>query len=323
MGQVRVYGNDRAEFLERLVVADLKGLHVGDARLSLFTNEQGGIMDDTIITSQDDYFQLVVNAACRRKDLDHLRLHIEWARLQGLDVSLVELSDYALLALQGPESMNGLQAFVPHHKLNDLLFMQAILCSVAGAQGCTVTRCGYTGEDGFEISVPEASVVAVFRKLLEHESVLPAGLGARDTLRLEAGMCLYGHDCTDDISPIQAALTWTIAKSRRSGESANFLGADKILRELKNGPSRKRVGFLPNSKNVPREGAVVNSEEGVAIGKITSGTFSPTLQRPICMGYVQSDYAKVGTALIIEVRDKCLPAIVTKMPFVKTNYYKP
>eukprot|EP00922_Rhytidocystis_sp_ex-Travisia-forbesii_P025272 GHVS01037096.1.p1 GENE.GHVS01037096.1~~GHVS01037096.1.p1 ORF type:complete len:452 (+),score=62.42 GHVS01037096.1:95-1450(+) len=321
MAQVRLSGADRVSFLESLVVAELQDMPVGNSKLTLFTNSTGGIIDDAIVSVQDGYLQLVLNAGCRDKDIKHIQNQI--AQKPHMDVQLSILSDMSLLALQGPKSMDVLSPLIPDVDLHKMPFMTSVVCSglLGGIEGCTVSRCGYTGEDGFEISVPNESVVALYKLLLaETVVVMPAGLGARDTLRLEAGLCLYGHDMDESKSPVQAGLTWTIGKRRRA--EMNFPGADVIVKQIADGVDVKRVGLICESKAVAREDSIVYSGSDV-IGRVTSGTFSPTLQKPIAMAYVTTANAKVDTVVEVDVRNKRYKAKVTKMPFVKACYYKP
>eukprot|EP01067_Filipodium_phascolosomae_P004975 Filipodium_phascolosomae@DN2968_c0_g1_i1.p1 len=321
MGQIRIHGSDRVEFLEKMVVGDVKSLTVKEARLSLLVNENGGVKDDCIITARKDYLAMVVNAGCADKDIAHIREHMAQCNQQGKDVSL-EVLDRSLLALQGPEAMAVLQKLLPKEvNLNTMPFMTAEDVSLGGVAGCWITRCGYTGEDGFEISVPRERSVEVADLLVGDESIVkPTGLGARDSLRLEAGLCLYGHDLEEHITPVEAALVWTIGKRRR--EEGGFLGAEVILGQMKDGVSKKRVGFVAASPPAPREEAKVYNKGGEVVGVVTSGTFSPSLQKPLGMAYVNTAEAKVGTKLEIEVRSKRVDIELVKMPFVPAHYYR-
>eukprot|EP00922_Rhytidocystis_sp_ex-Travisia-forbesii_P068760 GHVS01102573.1.p1 GENE.GHVS01102573.1~~GHVS01102573.1.p1 ORF type:complete len:450 (+),score=68.56 GHVS01102573.1:403-1752(+) len=321
MGQVRLTGSDRVAFLERLVVADVKEMEVGQSKLTLFTNTSGGIMDDAIVSVQEEYLQLVLNAACRDKDVEHMRQQLNQHAQPLMDVELTVLSNMSLLALQGPKAMDVLAPLIPDVDLHRMPFMTTVVDKRLGSiEGCTVTRCGYTGEDGFEVSVPNASAVALYKLFLADSNVMPAGLGARDTLRLEAGLCLYGHDLDERISPVQAALTWTIGKRRRAAK--DFLGADVIAKHIASGVDIKRVGLVCESRAVPREGSIVYVGHEV-VGRVTSGTFSPSLQQPIAMGYVNTTHAKLETEVQVDVRGKQHKAKITKMPFVKAKYFKP
>jgi aminomethyltransferase len=343
MGQVRVYGADRRRFLERLVVADLEALQEGHAVLSLLTNDRGGIIDDTIITNigRDptgaEALNMVINGACVDKDMAHLKAHEMQAReKQGMDVRLERLLDRSLLALQGPKAMEVLQSFIDKSTLNleQMAFMNARVITLPKfSDYLLVSRCGYTGEDGFEISVSNQDAASLFEALVAHPAVLPCGLGARDSLRLEAGLCLYGNDIDENTTPVSAGLTWTIAKSRRSptpdGDRPQFLGADIILSEVADPKSvqRKRVGFVLHGGPPARghesihESTPQVADDGV-IGHVTSGGFSPSRNCAIGMGYVMKPADVAGTRISVKVRGKLVPGEVVKMPFVKTNYHK-
>ncbi|KAK2080571.1 hypothetical protein QBZ16_000425 [Prototheca wickerhamii] len=297
-----------------LVVGDIQGLAPGTGTLSVLTNERGGIIDDTVITKvADDEIYMVLNAGCRDKDLAHLR-----ARLEGAEgVTLEVLDDRALLALQGPEAAAVLQALVAPD-LARVGFGQFLKTDILGAD-CYVTRTGYTGEDGFEISVPNAAALDLAKKLVADERVRLCGLGARDALRLEAGLCLYGNDLDEDVTPIEAGLTWTIGKRRR--EAWDFLGGDVLRQQLADGPGRRRVGFV--SAGPPARGhSELATPEGEVVGEVTSGAFSPCLKKNVAMGYVKKGFGKAGTELKVSIRGKTYDATVTKMPFVPTKYYK-
>ncbi|KXZ44287.1 hypothetical protein GPECTOR_70g518 [Gonium pectorale] len=311
-------GKDAIKFLEGLVVGDLAGLKAGSGSLSVFTNEQGGIIDDTVITKVNDTeLYVVVNAGCREKDLAHLGKHLEAAKSKGLDVSMTIHDDRSLLALQGPAAAE-VVAGLTSADLSTFYFSDFRTISLGGTP-CWVTRTGYTGEDGFEISVPSSSALALAEKLTAHPRVRLAGLGPRDSLRLEAGLCLYGNDLNEELTPVEAGLAWTIGKRRR--EAFDFLGGQVIKKQLAEGVSKRRVGFV--SSGAPaRQHSVVSTPDGKVVGEITSGAFSPCLKKNIAMGYVDKDFAKAGTALKVEVRGKQNDAVVTKMPFVPTPYYK-
>ncbi|GAB4815542.1 hypothetical protein N2152v2_002588 [Parachlorella kessleri] len=309
-------GKDAIPFLERLVVGDVAGLANGSGSLSVFTNDKGGIIDDTVVTRvADDEIYLVVNAGCRDKDLAHLGSQLD--AFKG-DVSMSVHDDRSLLALQGPQAASVLQ---PHmaEDLGKFYFSQFLKTDIKGIP-CFVTRTGYTGEDGFEISVPNDRALELAAALVGDERVRLCGLGARDSLRLEAGLCLYGNDLTEDITPIEAGLTWTVGKRRR--EAFDFLGGEVIKQQLADGVSVRRVGFV--SSGAPaRQHSEVLTLEGQKVGEITSGAFSPCLKKNIAMGYVDKAYAKAGTPLKVVVRGKQNDATVTKMPFVPTHYHKP
>lgn len=315
MGQVVISGPGVAQALETLVPVELESLPINRQTYALFTNAEGGILDDLMITRwAEDRFFLVVNAACKEQDLAHLT-----ANLSGFDIDY--LDGQGLLALQGPAAAEVMAEIAP--AVCELVFMNGCHVTIDGAD-CFITRSGYTGEDGFEISVPAESAEALARKLLSFEQVKPIGLGARDSLRLEAGLCLYGHDLDITTTPIQASLLWSISKSRRpDGDKAGgFPGAEVIFREMAEGASRKRVGLQIDGRAPVREGAELVNEAGEQIGVVTSGGFGPTLEAPLAMGYVQAQYASVGTALSALVRGKPRPVTVVKMPFVPQRYYR-
>ena len=318
MGQVVVSGAGAAAALEKLVPVDLEALPINKQTYALLTNEQGGIRDDLIIArwAQDRFF-LVVNAACKEADIAYLREQLS----SSADLQVDYLHDHGLLALQGPEAKTVMAALAP--AANALVFMQGASVEISGAE-CYVTRSGYTGEDGFEISVPAAQCEAVARQLLAFEQVELIGLGARDSLRLEAGLCLYGHDLDDTTTPVEAALLWSISKSRRpDGEKAGgFPGADVIFQQIAQGAARKRVGLAIDGKAPAREGAELVDSEGNVVGHVTSGGFGPTAEVPIAMGYVQSEFAETGTALNALVRGKPRPVTVAKLPFVAQRYQR-
>lgn len=329
MGQLILRGKDRAEFLEGLVVGDLQGLPENHARLSLFTNEGGGIKDDTVISRYPDHLYVVINAGCTDKDLAHLGQHLQQAVSRGKDVQLEHLQHQALIALQGPAAASVLAKYVPGGEalLKGVPFMTGRLLSLRLPSVPTpipsrITRCGYTGEDGFEISVDNRDAPALWRSLLEESqgAVLPVGLAARDSLRLDAGLCLYGNDITEETSPVEAGLAWTIGKRRR--EQGGFLGSDKIIKQLKEGVARKRVGFIL-SEGVARAHAPVHLPSGERVGEATSGGYSPSLRKAVGMAYVPVAYAPLQTSLAVQVRNKMYPATVAKMPFVPSNFYKP
>lgn len=318
MGQLRVRGADRERFLESLVVGDLQALALGEAKLSLLTNDRGGIIDDCVISKYDDHMYVVVNAGNQDIDLAHMHRALE--RFQG-DVAIERLSDRALVALQGPGAAAVLtELLAPNDDLAHLGFMNGRYTTLANGLDVIVTRCGYTGEDGFEVSVPSAQAEVFVRELVQDERVLVAGLGARDSLRLEAGLCLHGHDITAETTPVEAALAWTIGKRRR--EEGGFPGHTVIMDQLTHKTfTHKRVGFVVEGA-AAREGAQLLGADGAVVGTVTSGTFSPTLKQAVGMAYVRKDAAKLGTQLVVEARGKQQQVTVAKMPFVPTNYYK-
>ena len=309
MGQVRLVGADPAAALERLVPGDIQGLAPGQMRYTMFTSAEGGILDDLMALRRDDCVFLVVNAACKAEDLAHLAAHLD-------DVEIDHQADRGLLALQGPGAVAALVRHAPD--VAAMPFMTAKEISLAGAP-CLVTRSGYTGEDGFEIGMDGDAADRVARLLLADPSVAPIGLGARDSLRLEAGLCLYGHDLDVTTSPIEAVLLWTIAKHRRVAGA--FPGADRILREIAEKPSRRRVGIRPAGRVIAREGVEIQVN-GEAVGQITSGGFGPSVEHPVAMGYVATPFATPGTAIDLMVRGQPRPAEIVKLPFQPHRYFR-
>jgi len=315
MGQVLLHPRAGMEALalafEALVPVDVLGLAQGRQRYGMFTDDTGGILDDIMFANRGDHLLVVVNAACKAADLAHLRAH-----LSGAEVT--EVTDRALLALQGPAAEAALTRLVP--RAAAIRFMDVAVMDWQGAE-VWLSRSGYTGEDGFEISVPDSAARAFAEALLAMPEVAPIGLGARDSLRLEAGMPLYGHDIDTTTSPVEAGLAWAIQKARRAGgaRAGGFPGAARILRELAEGPSRARVGLLPEGRAPMREGTALFDGDAAA-GLVTSGGFGPSLSAPIAMGYVSSRLAAPGTALTGEVRGKRLPVTVSTLPFRPSTY---
>ena len=319
MGQVILRGDDPkavALALETLVPVSVAGLAEGRQRYGLFTNEQGGIEDDLMIANRGDHLFLVVNAACKEADVARLRAGLE---PKGVSVDYIE--DRALLALQGPGAEAALAALNP--AVAEMRFMDVATVELAGVEAW-VSRSGYTGEDGYEISVPEGAAVALAEALLAQDTVEPIGLGARDSLRLEAGLCLYGHDIDTTTTPAAANLLWAIQKVRRAdGDRAGgFPGADIILPEIASGAPSVRVGLKPEGRAPMREGIDLYESEtgGEPVGRITSGGFGPTVGGPVAMGYVPAEQATPGTRLYGEVRGKRLPVEVVTLPHVKQSY---
>ena len=305
---------DAALALERLVPADVAGLKPGRQRYALFTNGQGGILDDLMVAHGGDHLSLVVNAAC--KDLDEANL-----RANLSETCEIERLDRALIALQGPKAESVLAEFAP--ACINMRFMDVQTLTILGAP-CVASRSGYTGEDGFEISIPSDRALEIATALLNHADVAPIGLGARDSLRLEAGMCLYGSDLDDTTTPIEAGLAWAIQSSRRRGgvRAGGFPGATVIRDQIVIGTSRSRVGFLPEGRAPVRAGAAIfESESAVdAIGHVTSGGFGPSVGRPIAMGYVPPLFARPGTVVFAELRGNRLAMVVTPLPFIAPRY---
>ncbi|XP_007533615.1 aminomethyltransferase, mitochondrial isoform X2 [Erinaceus europaeus] len=317
MLQTKIFGCDRVKLMESLVVGDIAELKPNQGTLSLFTNEAGGILDDLIVTNTSEgYLYVVSNAGCRDKDLALMQDKVSEFQKTGCDVGL-EVVENALLALQGPTAAQVLQAGVADD-LRNLPFMTSAGMEVFGVPGCRVTRCGYTGEDGVEISVPATRAVHLATALLENPEVKLAGLAARDSLRLEAGLCLYGNDINEHTTPVEGSLSWTLGKRRRV--AMDFPGATVIIPQLKGKPQRKRVGLMCEGAPV-RTHSPILSMEGAVIGTVTSGCPSPCLKKNVAMGYVPHEYSKPGTQLLVEVRRKQQAAVVSKMPFVPTNYY--
>ncbi|MGM0785775.1 MAG: glycine cleavage system aminomethyltransferase GcvT [Pseudomonadota bacterium] len=315
MGQVLLHGPRPAEALETLVPADLVGLAEGMQRYALFTSQDGGILDDLMVVNAGDHLYLVVNAACKDQDIALLQT--------GLDDSYrVEVLDRGLLALQGPDAAKVMQRLCP--EACEMVFMQHGHFAIEGIP-VWISRSGYTGEDGFEISVPAEQSEAVARRLLAEPEVEAIGLGARDSLRLEAGLCLYGHDIDTATTPVEAGLIWAIGKPRRRGgeRPGGFPGADLILHQVEaKDHQRKRVGLLGEGRAPVREGADLYDADGHHVGRVTSGGFGPSVGKPVAMGYVAIDQAAPETTVYAEVRGKRLPMTVTKMPFVTPGYYR-
>ena len=319
MGQLILKGADHeavAKALEKIVPGDIQSLERGQMRYTLLLNDQGGIIDDMMLTRPADpekegYLQLVVNAACKDNDFEYIK------KMLLSDIEAEKQDELGLIALQGPKAVEVLSALCP--EVESLTFMTAKQLPLSGID-CHISRSGYTGEDGFEISVPNKEIKKLTQQLLSNEAVLPIGLGARDSLRLEAGLCLYGHDIDETTSPMEASLAWAVSKSRR--EKADFLGADTILGHLKNGVKRKRICISIKGRAPAREGAEIQNTDGEKIGTLTSGGFAPSLGQPIAMGYVAKDFSRVGTEINIVVRGKLLEAEVVKSPFVPHRYHR-
>ena len=309
MGQISLEGDRAAAALEELVVGDIAGLGAGRQRYTLFTNEAGGILDDLMAARLPGRLHLVVNAARTAHDLLHLQTHLP------AGVTPTHHEDRALLALKGPRAATVLARLAPDAAA--LRFMAAAECAVAGVPAI-VTRSGYTGEDGFEISLPADAAEGVAERLLAEPEVAPAGLGARDSLRLEAGLPLYGQDIDELTSPVEAGLTWTIGKRRRI--DWDFPGAAAIRDQLDNGAPRQRVGLLVDGRSPARAGANLVAGDGTAAGSVTSGTYSPSREACIAMGYVRRDLAADGTAIFALLRGRTVPARIVPLPFVPHRY---
>ena len=317
MGQIRLTGADAALALEALVPVDIIDLPVGMQRYAMFTNEHGGILDDLMVANLgNDQLFLVVNAACKEQDLAHLRKH-----LSGHCTIEPLFEERALLALQGPQAVTVLERLAP--EVARMTFMQFAPVTLQGVT-CYVSRSGYTGEDGFEISVPAEHAEALARRLLAEPEVQAIGLGARDSLRLEAGLCLYGHDMNEKTTPIEASLLWAISKARRvdGPRAGGFPGAEQIFAQQQQGVARKRVGLLPQERTPVREGAEIVDADGTPIGTVCSGGFGPTLGAPLAMGYVDAAFTSLDSDVWAIVRGKRVPMKVAKMPFVPQRYYR-
>ena len=315
MGQVRLVGDDAAAALETLVPQDIAGLGLLKQRYAFFTNDAGGLLDDLMVTRREGDLFLVVNAGCKDADIAHLQARI------GARCQVIPEPERALLALQGPKAVDALARL--DAGVAALTFMTGGHFRLAGAD-CFVTRSGYTGEDGYEISVPAAQAVELARALLAQPEVAPAGLGARDTLRLEAGLCLYGHDIDTATTPVEAGLVWAIQKLRRPGgeRAGDHPGAEVIGAQLTGGAARRRVGLVGLERLPVREGAPLLDAESRRVGQVTSGTVGPSVGQPIAMGYVETALAAVGTALFAEVRGRRVPMQVAAMPFAPHRYFR-
>ena len=311
MGQLYVSGNKSSEQnLEKIIPLDFKEIKMNQSKYSFLINEKGGVIDDLIITRVEGGFNIILNAACKDNDIKEIAKCLD-------SESKYELrKDLSLIALQGPKSESILDFIV--NGVKQLKFMNGNYFEFQGKK-IYVTRSGYTGEDGFEISVPNTNAEN-FTKLLSNKGAKPIGLGARDTLRLEAGLCLYGHELNQDINPIQANLKWAISKRRR--EEGGFKGWESIKNDLQNGVSKIRVGIKPYGRIIAREGTKIFSSSGEEIGVITSGTFGPSVNSPVAMGYIKSKFSEINNKILLEVRGKKHDAVVSKLPFYKKSYVK-
>lgn len=318
MGQLRIFGKDRSEFMEKLLVGDSANLEENNCSLSLILNKEGGIMDDVIFSKHKEHFNLVLNAGNKYKDLEHINF-LKEEYFKNKEVILDFRQNVSLIALQGPESANVLQKLLKTD-LSKIGFMQFFSEKIPGyPKEITFYRSGYTGEDGFEISISDCCVEKFCDELFTNSNVIPAGLGARDTLRLEVGLCLHGHEISDTISPVESLLQWTI---RKKNLITDFYGFDKFL-EIKGNPKKiKRVGVKLLKGGVLREGCDIFSEDLKKIGNLTSGAFSPVLKKGIGMGFVGNKFRKAGTKIVVDIRGRKVPAVVEKLPFIPANYYR-
>ena len=318
MGQVILSGQSYEETalaLEKVLPMDVLGLEIGRQRYGFLTTDEGGILDDLMFSNRADHIFVVLNAACKDSDIKYLRSLLE------PNISIKEIESRALIALQGPASEAVLGKY--HPQIKNMKFMDVETLPIDGAE-CWISRSGYTGEDGFEISIPAEAAEPITRSILSNQNVEFIGLGARDSLRLEAGLCLYGHDIDHETTPVEASLTWAIQKARRSNGSraSGFIGSEIILKQLAGGTNKKRVGLLPQTRAPMREGVEIFATETSkeAIGKITSGGYGPTVGYPIAMGYINSEYANSEDDLFGELRGKRVPVKVSNLPFVPLNF---
>jgi aminomethyltransferase len=317
MGQLKLVGPDAAAALESLMPVDVIDLAVGKQRYGLLLNDEGGIIDDLMFVNRGDDLFVIVNGACKAGDIAHIQARI------GSRCEVVPLPDRGLLALQGPQAVTALQRLVPG--VERLVFMTGAAFTWHGAE-LFITRSGYTGEDGFEISVPGDRAEALARALLAEPEVKPVGLGARNSLRLEAGLCLYGNDIDTTTTPVEAALNWAMQKVRRTGgaRAGGFPGADRVLAQLDGTEAlpRKRVGLIALERIPVREHTVLQSADGQAIGEVTSGLLGPSADKAVAIGYVTPAHATIGTRVHAIVRGKPVPMEVSAMPFVPNRYFR-
>lgn len=327
MCSIRWTGKNALDFVEKVTTADVHGLDPMFGTLSVIPTETGGIIDDTMVTKciskeHGEHVYQVVNAGCATKDIKHFEEQM--GKFDGEVKMEVMWDERGLYALQGPQAVSVMQRLAPSVDFKKMSFGESQWMNMLGAE-CLVSRCGYTGEDGFELFVPAEAAVDMWVELRGQPEVRLAALGARDALRLEAGLCLYGHDIDDTTTPSEAGLSWVVGKARRQGERANFIGHEVILPQIaspKTEVKRLRAGMLGLKGPPAREGAIIETLEGEAVGKVTSGTMSPCMKKNISMGYINKPHNKRETQLQVVVRNKRYPVTVTKMPFVPTKYYK-
>ena len=313
MGQIKLLGRGRAALLEALTPGRFSDLAVGKQRYTVLTNAEGGIIDDLMVTEADDHFFIVLNAACKQGDIEYIN-----GKLTG-DCALEILDDHGLLALQGPLAARVMGAFCPG--ATELGFMSGAPFRVNGVD-CFINRCGYSGEDGFELSAPADRIEGIARALLAAEEVALIGLGARDSLRLEAGYCLYGYDISADTSPIEADIAWVVAKDRLASNTDHYPGLETIRGHHLNGAKRLRVGLISEGKAPIRRGVTVLNQARETVGMTTSGGFSPTLGKPVAMAYIDTRHAAVDTGLWVKIRERIQPVRVCRLPFVPHRYYR-
>ena len=311
MGQLFISGNKFSEdSLEKIIPLDFKEIKMNQSKYSFLINDEGGVIDDLIITRVEEGFNIILNAACKDNDIKEI------SKCLNSDSKYELRKDLSLIALQGPKSESILESIV--NGVKQLKFMNGGYFDFEGNK-IYITRSGYTGEDGFEISIPNTNVES-FTKPLKDKGAKPIGLGARDTLRLEAGLCLYGHELNQKINPIQANLKWAISKRRR--EEGGFKGWENIKKDLQNGVSKIRIGVKPSGRIIAREGTKIFSSSNEEIGVITSGTFGPSVNSPVAMGYIKSKFSEINNKIFLEVRGKKHEAVVSKLPFYKKSYVK-
>lgn len=309
MGQVILEGESVADFLSYITPSAFETLAQGKAKYTVLTNETGGIIDDLIITRMDEKrFFLVINAGCKAKDIAWIKKHLPDS------LTFTELSDRSLIAVQGPKAQAVLDRLIPGANLAEQKYMTMQHFTACDGTELFISRLGYTGEDGFEISIPSTAAEALWNKLLEQEEVKPIGLGARDTLRLEMGYPLYGHDLTEEISPVEASLSWVISPNNTS-----YLGAQRIIEEREKGTRTKRVGIRLTDKGIAREGANLLNENGEIIGTLTSGGFGPSVDQAIGQGYIERQCSAPGTKIAIELRGRKISAEVSPLTFLKAK----
>lgn len=314
MGQIRISGEARDDLVNTMFASDAHTKDPGFGTLSLMLNENGGIEDDSIVTKHEDSYFVVVNGACKEKDFERIM-----SEAKNRNVTVEKLDHFGLLAVQGPKAMELVQRHLSSIDLKRFQFMQAVEdVTVADVDGCRLMRCGYTGEDGFEISVPSHQATVLLDRLCEGSDLAPAGLGARDSLRLEAGMCLYGNDMNSHTGPVSAGLGWTLAKTHH-----HYIGYEAVKREKAAKSPFKRVGISFTEGGIPRQGAKILTKDGEEIGHVTSGCFSPTLDHAIAMAYLDTSKAKRGTTILAKVRNRGIAGKIVKMPFVPPNYFTP
>ena len=321
MGQAFIIADDgnfetAAAFLETLVPCDVRSLEPGQQRYTQFLNADGGILDDLMVSrlgmgGHHHWIYIVVNAGCKEQDFAHINKYLP----DGLKLKI--LDDMSLIALQGPKAVDVIAKYIP--EAVTMPFMSSLDVPLDG-MWCHISRSGYTGEDGYEIAVKHKDVVAMCELFLSHDAVEMIGLGARDSLRLEAGLCLYGHDIDETTSPIEAGLLWSIQKHRR--EQGGFIGAARVQKDIAERPVRRRVGIQPDGRAPAREGTIIQNDKGQDIGVITSGGFGPSVGGPVAMGYVKRRYSRVGTDVILLIRGKAKSAKVVKLPFVANSFYR-